>query len=324
MALLKLYESASAMALPLPVSGEDFSTSSMGWYLRRYDCAVMMSTGFGGCFKVFRSGHIVRMCRSGIGSGVYFANYDSDADKMFTTGGAGVVPVYNDVIGLQHNPQDPAALTYTGTLTPSAHFNNVVYRGKYYPSPAGGTTVTSRNLATGALIDTLVLTGSLTFSANRVDITDDGWICLMDFDNASFGVIRFYHIDTGEMYESTTDRAKFMWVDRVNNNIWIYRLSDNKMVVYDMQVAPATMSAITMGANRSRYREDNLSVTLTGSNGELVKNWPVEWLMSTSEGHLEFEVTETDESGIARNRYCGPGVNDYAGASLTITARTAY
>ena len=146
----------------------------------------------------------------------------------------------------------------------------------------------------------------------------------MDFDNGSFGVIRFRHIDTGEMYESTTDRAKFMWLDRVNNNIWICRLSDNKMVVYDMQVAPANMSVVTMGANRCRYREDNLSVTLTGSNSEPVKNWPVEWVMSTSEGHLEFEVTETDSLGVARNRYCGPGADDYVGASLTITARTAY
>ena len=327
MALIKLYESASAVSVPFPTMGEDISTLSMGWYMRRYDCVVFYNTGFGGCFKLFRSGHCVRMSRSALGS-IYLCGYDTNVDKIVTVAsvwtGTLTVPVYNDPINMLYNPQDPAALTNTGVIIPDAHTNFVIHGNRYYPSPAGGTSFVAANLANGDTLETITLTGSLTFVANRVDVTDDGWYVLMDFDNGSAGVIRFKHSVTGEQYESTTERGKFMWLDRVNNNIWVYKLSDSKLAVYSMQVAPATISAVTMGANRCRYREDNLSVTVTGSNGELVKNWPVEWLMSTSEGHLEFDVTETDSLGVARNRYCGPGADDYVGASLTITARTGY
>lgn len=322
MALLKLYESADAMT-PLPgpwYSGEDINASSFGWYMRRYDCAVIMNTVFGGCFKIYRSGKVVRVCRSALGSGIV-GGFDTNIDKMMSIG-ISTAPLYNDVIGMIWNPQDLAALTYQGTVT-NGHSHPVVYGQKYYcPS---GTNVIARNLTTGATIDTIAMGGSVTpFFAERVDVTDDGWLVSMDFDNGAFGVLRFHHLVTGVQYSSTVDRAKYIWLDRVNNNVWVCRLSDSKMVVYTTQVAPTTMSAITMGTNRCRYREDALSVTLTGSNGEPASNWPVEWTMSTSEGRLEFSVTNTNASGIATNRYAGPGATNYVGAALTITAKTAY
>lgn len=322
MALLQLYESAAALVLPGAVYSEDFTTtSSSGWYMRRYDCVVVYNNSFGGCFKLYRSGKVVRVSRSALGS-FYLGGYDANLDTALTIPLAGTV-LNNDVVGMIYNPQDPSALTYTGVIVPSGHANPVVYGQKYYR--VAGATVTSHNLATGATIDTYVLTGSIApFGAERVDITDDGWLVGMDFDNGTVGVLRFYNLVTGEQYTSSVARAKFIWIDRVNKNVWVYRLSDSKLAIYTMQPAPATMSAVTMSANRARYREDTLSVTLTGSNGEVVPYWPVEWLMSTSEGHLEFAYTKTNASGVATNRYCGPGATDYVGASLTITARTGY
>lgn len=318
MALLKLYESAAAITIP---SAEDFTTLSYGWYMRRYDCVVVLNTVYGGCFKLYRSGKVVRVCRSALGTSLA-AGYDTNVDKMITVGFA-TAPLYNDVIGMLWNPQDLASITYTGTIIPSGHLHPIVYGQKYYRG--SGSTVTSHNLTTGATIDTYTVSGSITpFSMDRVDITDDGWLVCMDFDNGTYGVLRFYNLTTGEQYQSTVDRAKFIWIDRVNKNVWVYRLSDNKLIVHTMHPAPATMSAVTMSGNRARYREDTLSVTLTGSSGEVVPYWPVEWIMSTSEGHLEFDYTETNASGVATNRYCGPGATDYVGASLTITARTMY
>lgn len=326
MALLKLYASAAAIS-PLPgvVSGEDFvAAQSFGWYMRRYDCVVMFNSGYGGCFKLYRSGKVVRVCRAGQ---IYtVGGYDANVDKMMSLQYAGTFPyhMYNDAIGMMHNPQDQASITYAGVIIPDGHLHPVVYGQKYYHA-SGTANVLSRSLSTGALIDTVVLTGSITpFIGDRVDITDDGWLVGIDFDNGTVGVLRFYNLVTGEQYTSSVDRAKFIWIDRVNKNVWVYRLSDSKLVIYTMQVAPATMSAVTMSGNRARYREDTLSVTLTGASGEVVPYWPVEWTMSTGEGHLEFDYTETNASGVATNRYCGPGATDYVGASLTITARTAY
>jgi hypothetical protein len=79
-----------------------------------------------------------------------------------------------------------------------------------------------------------------------------------------------------------------------------------------------------MSSNQSRYKEDTLSVSLHGSNGEAVPNWPVKWELATSEGHLKEEITYTDLSGVATNAYCGPGATDFVGASQSILVSTGY
>jgi hypothetical protein len=126
------------------------------------------------------------------------------------------------------------------------------------------------------------------------------------------------------MYTSVIDRAKRTFVDTKNKNIWSINLSTGKMQVWGFDVAPSSFSAITMGSNKARYRQDDLSVTLQGSVSEPVPNWPVSWSLSTSEGHLRDTVTTTDSSGITTNRYCGPGADDYVGGSQTITVSTGY
>jgi hypothetical protein len=328
MALLKLYESANPVSIPFPVTGEDISgINTYSWYFRRYDCVVVWSNGFGGCFKLYRDGTCVRMCHGRLGVTVLMS-YDANVDKgvsQLTTGTfiGGANNVYNDPIGMLWDPSKPA--TMTNPALPDAHWRNIVSGSSYYRSPIGGTATTRNNLTNGDTIETITFTGSQTFSADKFEMTDDGWMMLIDYTNGTRGVIRFKHRDTGEMWESTVDAAKCIWVDRVHNNIWVYRASDSKLLVYDMKVAPATISAPTMGANRSRYREDDIQVTVLGSESEPVRDWPIEWVMSDNvQGHLEFEVTRTDDSGIARNRWCGPGADDYLGGNLTITAQTAY
>ncbi len=96
------------------------------------------------------------------------------------------------------------------------------------------------------------------------------------------------------------------------------------MQVWSFNIAPQNFSAITMSANRARYREDTLSVTLRGSINEPVPNWPVSWSLTTGEGRLETSDTVTDASGVATNRYFGPGVDDYVGGTQTITVSTGY
>jgi hypothetical protein len=230
---------------------------------------------------------------------------------------------YNDPIGLKYDASKPAKLTHTGWVLPDATYNPYVWGNNYYTGSSA--TITKRNLATGVSEGTFVTSGSITpFSMDRFSITPDGWIVAIDYDNGSFGVVRFYNMHTAEQYTSTINKSKLAWVDWKNKNIWSVKLSDSKLEIYTFEVAPASFSAITLGANRSRYRQDNASVTLLGSANEPVPFWPVAWSLTTGEGTLHEAYTETDINGIATNIYCGPGADDYVGGSQTIQVSTGY
>jgi hypothetical protein len=155
-------------------------------------------------------------------------------------------------------------------------------------------------------------------------ITPDGWFVGIDADNGTTGVVRFLNLYTGATYESYIEKSKCFFIDPFNKNIWSFRASDSRMQIYTFDVAPSSVSSITMGSNRKRYREDDLSVTLLGDRNEPVPNWPVHWELTTAEGHLKETVTLTDYSGVATNTYCGPGRADFVGGSQTITVSTGY
>jgi hypothetical protein len=177
-------------------------------------------------------------------------------------------------------------------------------------------------------------------------------LVVVDFDNGSYGVLRFYDLTTGtSLYTSVVERSRSIYVDRVHKNIWSVALDDSHMQVYSFDVAPYVFNPFTMGANKSRYRQDDLSGTLLGAQGEPVRFWPVGWRLTqpsmgggflgdfevgfgplgshgsggpSAEGHLEHDYTETDAAGVTENLYCGPGSLDYVGQSATIEAWTGY
>ena len=317
MALIKLYEAAAASTL---FSGDTFSGIfvNYGWYSPRHDAALwLMSTG--GVYKVYRDGTAVRCCAS-FGAYVVFG-YDFTEDKMMTHGAAAAgVWYYNDPTSLKYDPSKVAPPTFNPGTLPS--FNTSIWNGHVYFTAAN---IIYKKTFAGGAVSSFSTTGTLTRVGDMIHICPDGTLVEIDFDNGTYGVARFHNLYTGlTMYESTFDRAKWVWVDTVNRNIWSISLATGKMQVWSFQVAPQNFSAITMGANRCRYRQDDLSVTLRGSQNEPVPNWPVKWTMTTSEGHLRDEVVDTNDVGVSTNLYCGPGVTDYVGASLTIQVETGY
>lgn len=343
--LIKLYESATPT---VPDAQSAFSISTAGWYCQRYDCAVHFGlTHIASVYKVFRDGTLVRM---GNGSFNHVYGFSIDEDLPISIGSS-VAPLLNDPVGMKYDPAKFASLSYTGTIG-AGHTRPLVYNGYYYIG-AGTANVTKRNLATGALVETIVTTGVISpFAVDRLDITLDGILVAIDADNGTHGVVRFYDLTTGlNLYTSAFARSRAVYVDRVHKNIWSVRLSDSIMEVYSFDVAPYVFSPFTMGSNRSRYRQDDLSGTLLGAQGEPVRFWPVGWrltqpnqgggfvgdlevgvgalgsngsLGSSAEGHVEHDYTETDEGGATENLYCGPGSVDYVGQSATIEAWTGY
>lgn len=343
--LIKLYE---ASAPTVPDGQSEFSIITAGWYCRRYDCAIHFGVNhLASVYKVFRDGSLVRM---GAGSFNHVYGFSIDDDLPISIPVPGT-PLLNDPIGMQGDPAKLASLTYTGVVA-AGHTRPLVYNGFYYIG-ASTANVTKHNLGTGALVETIVTTGSITpFAVDRLDITRDGILVAIDADNGTYGVVRFFDLNTGEnLYTSTFARSRAVYVDRVHKNIWSVRLSDSIMEVYSFDVAPSVFNPLTMGANKSRYREDALSGTLLGAQGEPIRYWPVGWRLTqprqgggflgdfevgygalgshgslgpSAEGHLEVGYTETDANGVTTNRYCGPGSIDYVGQSATIEAWTGY
>ncbi len=317
MALIKLYETPSAVTLYGTETLYGYPTA-FGYYLRRHDCVVFNNYTFQSTYKVYRDGTFVRVCQGD--GGLY--SMDHDADQMFyhnIYGVSGGQNAYLDPISLRQDYSKIPQFTYTGL----SRERMAVWKGVGYR--ISGSTVTKYNMA-GTSIGTFTLTGSITpFTPKTWAITKNNILVAIDDNNGTYGVARFYDLYAGtNLYTSTFNKASNVFIDTEHDNIWSIDATTKRMAIWSFQIAPTTFSAITMGANRCRYREDALSVTLTGSNNEPVFNWPVSWSLSTSEGHLEKNVTLTNASGVATNKYCGPGVSDYVGGSQTITVTTGY
>lgn len=316
MALIKLYESAAAVAL-YGTEGWAINAMRYGFYTRRHDCVVLNNGAFAGLYKIYRDGTAIRVCT---GTNV-FEHYDSERDLFFTqiTGG---VNCYNDPIGMRYDNAVPAPYTYNGIISGPGK-SGFLWRGLLYA--AGGITVSKYTMA-GTLDSSFTISGSITpYSADAMAITPDGLLVALDFDNGTYGVARFYDLTTATaLHTSVFDKAHQAWVDTEHRNIWSINKTNGKLQTWSFDVAPSNFTAITMGANRSRYRQDDLSVTLRGSVNEPCPNWPVKWTLATAEGHLRDEVTFTNTSGVTENLYCGPGADDFVGATQTITVETGY
>jgi hypothetical protein len=311
MALIKLYEAASPSVL---YGAETMAWTRGSWYTKRHDCVIHNNGSLASTYKIYRDGTVIRAC-AGDGLPV---GYDTDYDLHFSMN-YGATNYFNDPIGLRFDPSKPA----TVTVNTIGSENGVARQQVYYR--ASGNTALKYSYA-GVAQGSITVTGTVSpFSADTLAITDDGTLVLLDYDNGTYGVARFYNLLAGVvLHESVFDRSRKAWVDTAHNNIWSLNLSTGRMQVWSFLVAPSSFSAITMGANRCRYREDALSVTLRGSLLEPVPNWPVSWSLSTGEGHLQESFTLTDSAGVATNVYCGPGATDYVGGSQTITVSTGY
>jgi len=127
-----------------------------------------------------------------------------------------------------------------------------------------------------------------------------------------------------------------MVVDRTHSNV-ITVNNSKQTEIYELSVAASAISALTFTPNNfDRFHGEEVSVTITGSNGELVKDQDIEWSVvglpadtvavnsktmntfgvdaaganSPAKGCIHPRFTKTDAAGIARAKYCPPG-NDW-------------
>ena len=314
MALINLYTASGATVLG---SGDTLNVNSASYFSRRHDAAYFNSNGMS-AYRLYRDGTAVRVRHAM--SYYYSKTYDVDLDLGVTFQVAGV-NLNDDPISYTYDPSKPSRLTHTGVLAYSPT-SGVIWKNAWYRT--SGSTVYKKSLDASADLGSFAVAGTLSFTADRVYITPDGTVVLLDFDNGTYGVARFYDLSTGlSLYESTFARSAHAFVDMNTRNIWSIGLSDNIMRTYSFSPAPTVFDPLTVGSNRSRYREDAISATLKGSNGELITNWPVGWTL-TGAGSLRDAASITDANGVATNVYRGPQDAGSVGTSVTIEAWTGY
>ena len=272
-------------------------------------------------YLVYYDGSGVRLGRGNTA----FMFYDRDVSLSLHE--TSVSPPYNKYrLTPQLGRYDSSQLS-TWTITSPLH-SVLRFGSVYWRDLSGGTykLVKVSHPSTGTLIKTynFAISGlNTSFDIDGIWFTEDKrWMYVTD---KSLGLMRTWNLvtDTFGAEWSFSPAYKAVY-DHMRDLFWTIRSSDTKVVVYALTPAPATFSSITMGTNRARYMSDALSVTLTGSNGEAVPNWPVEWSLSTGEGFLRDTYTLTNDAGVATNRYYGPGLDDYTGGSQTITVSTGY
>lgn len=101
--------------------------------------------------------------------------------------------------------------------------------------------------------------------------------------------------------------------------IFVVLDASNQINVYATTVRPYALSNPAAVTPFARGKVSDVTVTLTGSNGEPCPNEVIEWSM-TGDGALTAAQSTTDSAGVARNRYVA-SLTPVTDPTITATAR---
>ena len=152
------------------------------------------------------------------------------------------------------------------------------------------------------------------------------------------GEIKIVDVVTFEItLDSFIDVARIFSYDTKRDLIVTVRLSDGVVQTWATNIVPATLSVLSFSPGAfERYQTEQVSVTVLGSNGELVPDIDVKWEVLTlspadggvnveavnvqavnagslfvpAKGRIDPEFTKTNSLGVATATYCPPG-NDW-------------
>lgn len=123
-------------------------------------------------------------------------------------------------------------------------------------------------------------------------------VCLAFSD----GQIRFY--DTA----AKSQNGDTLYVGESPDSVWFVakynifmEIKSNEVKVLAMTAAPSTLSNPTATPAVQAGYVSTLSVTLEGSQGELIEGELINWSITAGEGSLNLEQSETDDTGTATN-----------------------
>lgn len=230
-----------------------------------------------------------------------------------------------------------------GNMTKSNLGNGVFLRNrsgsmKYYGPSSGG--YIQYDELTGASEAVIVVTAS--FTIDSIHFMKEQQICLFDY---SAGRVFFYDVELNDLLlETSIEPCIAACFDTLYQNVISIRDSDYSVQVYDSKARAFKLSALSASPGLyDRYKTENLSITVLGSDDEPINNIDVEWVLQrivgldnsidsheinaleinagasflSPKGKISPAFTKTDENGIATAVYCPPGL-DWASGDMEV------
>jgi hypothetical protein len=115
--------------------------------------------------------------------------------------------------------------------------------------------------------------------------------------------------------------------DSKNRLFLSIRSSDTLMQVWSENIEPSAVSTpVATPGSSLRYLAETISVTVTGSDGELIPNVLVDWTvvenpgLGPAKGKMSPIQSKTNVAGVATSVYCPPGLDWVTGDDELITA----
>lgn len=214
---------------------------------------------------------------------------------------------------------------------------------KYYEQFARGYRV--RNITTDAIEDTVEIFASGAALSLPLQWVNNQTIAAF----RTTGEMSLFDLDTKTVLLNSYIEAPHMAViDYKNQNVVAIRESDKIVQVYALEIEPYSFSALSATpGNYDRYHDEELSITVLGSNGEPVPGVEVHWevsnitlisgavnakainadgvnagaTVSAPKGKISPAVSTTNASGVATATYCPPGLDWVTGDQETIKAK---
>jgi len=214
---------------------------------------------------------------------------------------------------------------------------------KYYEQFARGYRV--RNITTDAIEDTVEIFASGANLSLPIQFVNNQTVAVFRLT----GEMALWDLDTQTMLlNSYIDIPHTAAIDSQYQTVVSIRNSDKTVQIYALEIEPHSFSALSATpGNYDRYHDEELSITVLGSNSEPVPNVEVHWAVQTivsgsggvnqvvvngsavnagasfaaAKGKITPAVSITNASGVATATYCPPGLDWITGDQETITAK---
>ena len=299
---------------PVPLTATFSSVTHWSW-LENHDCSFLYNEGSLGVLeRLYRDGTRVPMGTLPFQTPSGIIGYEHGLAMSFQ----GVLYHYDPITWTQDFSRiidsDVSSLSVTGGVV----FRDRSSVNKLY-APSGAFSYEKVDLATKVTEETIaIMTGGGTVSDQLHWLTDQQIVA----HSSSTGELVVWDVETKTaILRSEIHPSDHMVVDRAHNNIIALRTSDQRIVIYDLTPQATTMSALSFTpGNFERWHSESVSVTVTGSAGELVEGQDMEWSV-TGKGTITPRFTKTGSNGVATATYCPAGYDWVLADEDTITAK---
>ena len=280
--------------------------------------------------RLYRDGTVLDVGTNNHAFTINFDNIDNKDGVVVTLESASTGHIIERMTWISDFNRPIAANMTKTNMNKGVFLNDRTGVRKYYFPTGGG--YTRYDEATGASEATVVVTAS--FTIDSIHFMKEQQVCLFDY---SAGRVFFYDVASESLVlETSIEVAKTACFDTTYQNVISIRNSDFAVQVYDSKARAFKLSALTVSPGTyDRYKTEDVSVTVLGSDDEPIADIDVQWKVQrlinvdnsintreinalevlagasflAPKGSITPAFTKTNSNGVATAVYCPPGLD---------------